>query len=139
MKAFCIKLAFCAIALTLGCVELANAQFGPSQAASQSVKSLGNTGWVGKEALQGMGPLAFYLNADGKAIMIDASCIKNGQIVKSVQGTWQANGTQIVIRFGNCAYVGQINGDVMEGVAAYANNPQATWQFAVRYEANFKV
>ena len=59
--------------------------------------------------------LIFGFNADGTVRMADANTKPNDPRT-FIQGHYTQNGNQVEIRFSNCVYRGQINGQVMTGV-----------------------
>jgi hypothetical protein len=87
---------------------------------------MAGTTWSGTENLQGFGKLTFEFHGDGTAVMIDAR--------STVQGTWAQQGREVVIRFNNCVYVGEIQGQQMRGSAHFVENGQPRgepWTFTV--------
>src|SRR5262249_39165321 len=88
--------------------------------------SLAGTTWKGSEDLDGFGKLTFQFHADGTAMMIDAK--------GTVKGTSAQQGPRVVIRFANCVYRGQVNGQRLSGSARFIENGRPrgqTWAFAV--------
>ncbi len=84
--------------------------------------NLVGTTWNGSETLAGFGKLAFRLEGEGKAVMIDAN--------STVNGTWTHAGNQVTITFENCVYTGTIQGQTLSGNARFLANDK-TWTFSV--------
>jgi hypothetical protein len=108
----------------------------PSMASAQGiapVPSVTRTVWAGAEDFTGKATvLGFGFDADGTVGMIDQSNANNNQ--PAVKGNWSQNGSQVTIRFTNCVYVGQINGNEMTGRAQWTSGPSQgrTWNFSLR-------
>jgi hypothetical protein len=81
--------------------------------------ALAGTTWVGKET---QGDLRFEFKPDGTVIMVD------GVTPQPVRGHWTLQGNEVTIRFANCVYRGQVNGDRMTGRGVL---DQDTWGFEV--------
>lgn len=80
------------------------------------------TTWSGTESLAGFGNLTFQFLADGKAFMIDAK--------QKVGGKWAQAGSQVTITFGDCEYVGTVQGDKMAGKARFTKRDME-WTFSL--------
>jgi len=78
--------------------------------------------WAGDEDLAGYGALTFRLQANGKAVMVDAK--------DTLVGAWAASGNTITLTFGggNIVYTGIFDGQTMSGTATDSRN---TWNFSV--------
>jgi hypothetical protein len=78
--------------------------------------------WTGDEDLAGYGALTFRLQANGKAVMVDAK--------DSLVGAWAASGNTITLTFGggNIVYTGTIDGQTMSGTAT---DNRKTWNFSL--------
>jgi hypothetical protein len=127
MNAFSLSAALIAIALGLLGASLANAQTG----ASQNVYQVTGSTWVGVEDMNNsVGELGFGFRKDGVALMADRSTAKTN---RPVYGKWQQNGAEVVVRFDNCVYTGRINGEVLSGTAYFFSNPQAQWNFVLKF------
>jgi hypothetical protein len=77
---------------------------------------------TGNESLQGFGALSFDLHKGGRAVMHDTT--------GDSEGTWNANGNQVTLRFANgrVVYTGTLQGNTLSGAA---RNERTSWTFSV--------
>jgi hypothetical protein len=98
---------------------------GMTQAQDEPAKTLAGTTWTGSENLQGFAKLTFQFPGGNKVIMIDAQ--------GKTEGVFKLTDDQVVLTFagGEVAYVGKIEGNVLEGTATsknIKNNKSWSWQ-----------
>jgi hypothetical protein len=84
--------------------------------------SLANTTWAGNETLGGKyGALSFDFRADHTVTMHDPD--------GATKGEWRLVGNQLTLLFRGVAYVGTVNGSVIEG---HASNGKNRWNWRVQ-------
>lgn len=112
------------------CVAAASvANFAKAQT-PQGIPYLAGTIWVGSEdVFQLNGKLGFAFSADGKVVMADAHTVSNNPKT-FIHGRWFQNGSLVEIRFSNCVYRGQLNGNYLSGTAQ-GNGLQ--WAFRLQF------
>ncbi|MFO0966454.1 MAG: hypothetical protein U0793_12835 [Gemmataceae bacterium] len=92
------------------------------------IKTISNTAWVGGETVTGRPTkLGFAFRADGSCGMVDD--VSPGV----VNGTYQQDGDQVTIRFGNCIYRGRIMGNRIVGTAQPTGGDGGSWSFEVQF------
>ncbi|HYV36498.1 MAG TPA: hypothetical protein VE988_12375, partial [Gemmataceae bacterium] len=110
----------------LVCVSLASAQTGATPPTGVNPVKVAGTEWKGSETLDDFGELTFQFSQGDEVLMIDAQ--------SDVAGHYVQNGATVTITFGNCVYVGTINGNVMSGTAHFTDGDDTSWSFSVNLQ-----
>ncbi|HZZ80260.1 MAG TPA: caspase family protein [Gemmataceae bacterium] len=95
---------------------------------TRPIATITGTVWNGTESLSGFGRLTFEFLDAGKAVMIDAQ--------STVEGRWSQAGDEVTITFGNCVYIGRIQGSILSGKARFLQGEPREWNFSATRAQN---